>query len=559
MTSNYSITHISSLLYCLQSKTGAFDLYTTLAGITVDANISPIDFCDAEKVGVDDVYIIDLDGSLRPAALSTGSPSTLVSNQVNMLNFVARGRCTTNEARCYSYCDQTCFRSVRFEVDPADTEEYELKVCKRSDPKNCIQIAGYQRVEDATYDISSDHRVFIAHLPAGAYDAVFLGIRGSATWPSFVRVIYEESLCPTSFPDEAINLIEPPPSSGECTLLIRNGSLEKSDAAPTFWTYRLGGIQLVPGAGVGGSNAMAGIDRLATTTLVQYIDTRCLKQQKGRFYELSADIKLESSDGSQFYCDSAKKACPEIGIYTAIDGYQALAVIDPVITELGFQTARVIFAIDERLASATEARFDVKSNVDGKLIYVDNVSMKLVPDESIYCEDVILKSKSARERFWDVTGAGVLSIVQGPLDADPSVPTRQAIRFGGRKDFTDGIYYTGWRPIETACLEPGSSWKIAAQLQLVYRATGAGVSCVLDKECPAIRVIVKDAFGALIFTEKYQSYVPNANGFNLFKSSFTLPSSASWDGTVGNVVLDIRYFPVEYDLIVGAFSMNIMV
>jgi hypothetical protein len=363
----------------LQAKNG-FDLYTTFAGINVEDPFSIIDFCDAKGAGVVDVYYTDLDGSLRPSSIPKRSPSSLLSNNLGMLNFVDSTKCTANKARCYRYCEQTCFGSVRFEIDPANTEDYTLKVCKNGDRTSCIEVPGYQEPPLDSYDLSYDHRFFVAHLPTGEYDAVVLDSHGAETWPEFVSVHYEDALCPTSFSEGDINLIAPPlvPKSSECNQLIRNGDIENSDTSPTFWLHRLGGLQLVPGAGVGRSNALAGIDRTVFTTLVQYIDTRCLKRQKGSLYELSADIKLESANGDPFACDPVKQDCPKIGIFTEADGNRDFAEVGAAITKEGFQTARVVIEIDDLLAKATEARLYIKSNVDGKRMYVDNVSMTYI-------------------------------------------------------------------------------------------------------------------------------------------------------------------------------------
>jgi len=474
-----------------------------------------------------------------------------------MLHFVKPWNCTTNRASCYSYCN-TCFRSVRYEVNPSETENYKLKVCKRHDAERCVLIPGYQRSEDMF--LSSEYRVFIAHLPTGEYSAVFQNGRGAEAWPSFADVRYEDMLCPTAFPDGAVKLNVPPiqPDSKECNELIKNGSLEQSNTEPKFWLHRFGGLQLVPSAGVDGSNALVGVDRAEYTMLVQYIDTRCMDHERGHFYEIIAEIKLTFSNGNTFRCNPDKTLCPEIGIADDA-GYTTVAVVEKDVSDDGFQTAQGFVDIDDRLAAASKAFVYIKSNVNNKLLHVDNVSMKLVPNEYKYCKNVILNSHMdlASIDLWDVDGAGSLSIVKGPINA-ATIPTDTSLRFGERKDYTDALLYTGWREIEYHCFKKGSSWTIVAKLQLVYRLTGLGVSCDVGKNCPAIRVIVKDASGERIFMEKYSDYAVSwkADSFNLIKTSFTLPSSG-WDGSVSKVVLDIRDFAPEHDLLVGNIAMKL--
>jgi hypothetical protein len=144
------------------------------------------------------------------------------------------------------------------------------------------------------------------------------------------------------------------------------------------------------------------------------------------------------------------------------------------------------------------------------------------------------------------------------MDSDSSDPTRQAIRISGRRDFDEGMMYNAWRPIEIACLQPGSIWEIVAQLQLIDRVPGKGVSCEDPKVCPTIRVFVKDDYGNEVFLEKYPTVFSNARSFNIFRTELMLPTPNVWDGKVGNVIIDIRNFPVEYDLLVGAFSMKMI-
>ena len=427
-------------------------------------------------------------------------------------------------------------------------------------PRKCIQIAGYLRNED-----TFGHRAFVAHLPPGEYDAVFLDKRGVETFPNFVETRYEAALCPNAFSDEAIHLVIPDPESGECNQLVRNGNLEKSDTEPKHWLSRFGTVKLVPKAGVGGSNALAGVELAAKTTLGQFIDSRCIKLAKGQFYELSADIKLTLINDDPWRCDSKKKSCPEIGIYTEDpqeERYLTVAVVDPDATEEGFQKAFGYVEVDEKMATATELMVYVRANVDKRVLYVDNVSMKLVANQNKFCSNVILYSDFADEKWldvWEIDGSGLLREFQRPVGAWN--PTDVALRFGDRREFSDAVSYIGWRNVELKCLTPGSSWKVVAQLQLMNKNTGLPVECDLEKDCPAVRVVVKDASGERIFLQKGRYYTKSswtADQFNRFETFFTLPPSEEWDGAIGKIVLDIRDFPVEFDLIVGSFAMKLV-
>jgi hypothetical protein len=150
-----------------------FDHYITMKDIKFDdIGIGKIDFCRADQVNVDDIYLTDLDGSLKPSMVSTvTSPSSLVSLRPNMMQFVEGTKCTNIPDKCYSYCQDTCFRGVLYEVDPSFTMNFFLKLCKASDPTMCIEVPGHRSSPDPF--IARRPRYFAANLPIGQYNAVF--------------------------------------------------------------------------------------------------------------------------------------------------------------------------------------------------------------------------------------------------------------------------------------------------------------------------------------------------------------------------------------------------
>jgi len=538
------------------TRTTQFDAYTSIAGVSVVPYLTdPIDFCDASNATVVNVYISDLDGSL--SLFSTASPSTLISLHPIMQAFVDPAQCKDNKRRCYTYCNNTCFRTARFSIDPANTENHKLKVCKQGDSPSCIEILGYCKNQD-----TFTKRVFLAHLPRGSYDVVLLDRFGSATWPAFVDVHLEVALCPTAFSDDDIHLTVPKPASDDCNQLVRNGRMEKSDVEAKHWLSRFGSLLLAVGKGVDGSNALSGTGFDADTTFVQFIDTRCLKMRKGRFYELSADIKMTFSNDNPWICNPSKMVCPEIGVYTNEHGYFTVAttVLDPEAAGVdGFQRAFGFFLVEEHMVSATDIMLFVRSNVDDRIMYVDNVSMTLVPKEQKFCKNVILHSDMENEdwlKVWEIEGSGLLREIQGPVGANQ---TEAALRFGDRRTFSDALSYTGWRDVETACFTPGSTWKVVGQFQLYSKNTHRPEECNLAKDCPAVRLIIKDASRERIFIDKVREYTKStwtANAFNRFEAKFTLPSDTEWSGEVGKIVLQILDFPVELDLIVGSIAMK---
>jgi hypothetical protein len=110
----------------IDDGTMMFDSFTTMSKINfIDSTkTSPMDYCRTLQHNVTDVYMTDLDGSLKPksfAGVSPILPATVVSLQTNMLQFVDKTKCTDVANACLSYCQDTCFRGIVFEVDPSFT------------------------------------------------------------------------------------------------------------------------------------------------------------------------------------------------------------------------------------------------------------------------------------------------------------------------------------------------------------------------------------------------------------------------------------------------------
>jgi len=184
-----------NLLSSQTLEQGQFELYTSFQGINLQDGAESINFCTAADDGIDTIYLIDQDGSLRPASVPTTGPATLVSNGPQIKKFVESGKCTEVTAGCYSYCHDTCFRSVRYEVEVPGTANYMLKVCRSGDSAECALFAGSLR--DNPNRNANDRRTFIAHLPVGStYNAVFLNNSGNEIELSSAVAEYEESFCP---------------------------------------------------------------------------------------------------------------------------------------------------------------------------------------------------------------------------------------------------------------------------------------------------------------------------------------------------------------------------
>jgi hypothetical protein len=514
-----------------------------------------IDFCRADAAGIRDIYLIDLDGSLRPAgSAATSGTATLISDEPNMLNFVDSSMCTMQD-NCYSYCRGTCFRTVRYQVEPAGS--YQLKVCPRNSNSNCIFLNGRANTNDPTF--AKRPREFVAHLPSGkTYDATIVTTSGVATWPSFVVPYYDNPLCPEALQVADVQLVVPPISNSTCSSLIRNGNFQASNTATTSWLQNDGGIVLVTGRGVGGTNAAAGKERSAATTFFQFIDNRCMDATIGQFYELTASIKLTNSDGSLFTCNPSRQACPDIGINTNSGGFKRVATVSSSVQNGGFQVAHGFVQIDSSIAAASQVAMYVRSQVNGKLMIVDEVSMKL---QVRNCNNLIRASNMETDDWktlWlrsDASGAG------GVYTTTTGFNSNTALRYGSRKTSVEGPLYNAFRNIETQCLQPSTQWRITGQFKLITRSNGQGASCTIGKSesCPSVQLSIRNGNRVRFFSEIFNTYTSsswNANGFNKFQADFTLPGTDAWDGSIRTVEFQIRDFPVAYDLIMDDVTFS---
>jgi hypothetical protein len=172
-------------------KQGLFEFYTAFKNVKNTDGPDKINFCAALADGIKMMYFIDLDGSLKPSQVSTPGPATLLASDGGQLTtFVSPSKCTNVALGCYSYCADTCFRSVRYEVNIVGKVNPMLKVCRRDNRSICTQFFGGKR--------EGETLAFIAHLPVGQlYDAVFVDGSGAEFTAANYQEFMEPSLCPT--------------------------------------------------------------------------------------------------------------------------------------------------------------------------------------------------------------------------------------------------------------------------------------------------------------------------------------------------------------------------
>jgi hypothetical protein len=300
----------------------SFEMFSQYSGATVsDAN--SIDFCRGKSAGARDVYVSDTTGSLLDGVAS--APSTLMVNSPELASFVNPSACTENAARCYTYCSNTCFRTVHYYVPVGQSRDYKLKVCDRKDASDCTVLSGY---------VHSNHpwpRRFAVHVPSGReYDTYFLD-KGVPVYPTNVEIVFQEKLCPTAPDDDDIALLYKargttfPPTPSPTTALAACGNLiANSDFERGFNGYwdAQGAGTLSTTAGYESATAMyyasGNRNRYWVGPSHQWregLDLKCLKQ--GTIWEFSARLKLvDSKTGRGASCDpgssSGGEMCPQV-------------------------------------------------------------------------------------------------------------------------------------------------------------------------------------------------------------------------------------------------------
>lgn len=114
-----------------QVRTGSFDYFSVLVSVAVEDGAVPIDLCRAKDHGVTDVYLTDLTSSLlaTSTARSVSGPSTIITDESSIFTFLPSERCLIISDRCLAYCEDTCLRTVTYNVDPTARDGIRLRVC----------------------------------------------------------------------------------------------------------------------------------------------------------------------------------------------------------------------------------------------------------------------------------------------------------------------------------------------------------------------------------------------------------------------------------------------
>ena len=383
---------------------GHFAYWSTVSGITIEGGAMPnfFDFRAASDNGYSDIYITDLNSSVKPGGSSFGGVSTAISNTQQMTEFINKSGCVEFDERRYMYCENTCFRTATYATDPTETVGLTLKVSAKINPSKSVIVRGiYKEANSSMSTWIRNRLIFSVALPFGSYSATFMNPNGQAVWPSFVETTFAPRQCSDSVSPFNITLERPNPSTIQCRDLIRNGDMETSMLYPNYWLqHESGGVQILSGGGLNKSNALGDLTQLTTEgALGQSLDTRCLI--RGEQYEMRAWVKL-LKDGFPASCDSVD-GCPvaKLRIRTAgnSDGlfFQELTVdvatyfVRPY-SNNGWNMLQGVFTIDKRLASGDSVTFFVERRMVNISMTLDNISIVLIPKQ---CKELVFNGQFA--------------------------------------------------------------------------------------------------------------------------------------------------------------------
>jgi len=320
-----------------------------------------------------DGYVSDVDGSMRPTALSylPPSPGVFVTDFERMVHFVDRTKCLNSPDRCSAYCTNACFRSIHYIFPGQSTQGYQLQVCRAGSTADCTIFPTYFKLNDITR--INHFRYATAHLPQGKYTTRFLNATGHHVPLSHLRVVHPENVCPgnTTWQLGDIVMDEPTLPDDFCNEIIRNGDLEESSTEPVHWQQFRTSIWLARGKGVGGSNALAA--GRSTGELTQPIPIQCSKE--GYTYEVTAKVRVvDHQTGQTVVCDHRIERCPVITIRTQRLLHAGRMGLEQ--DSEGFQTIRGTFTMTGKFERSGN-HFTI-SFANNYRIFVDNVSMRLL-------------------------------------------------------------------------------------------------------------------------------------------------------------------------------------
>lgn len=334
---------------------------------------------------------------MKPVGSSAVGTSSIISNTPAMRAFIdVSASCHDFSILGYLYCRNTCLRTVTFATSPTETDKFVLRVTSKSSPRKSFDFNGSYYMETESINGATPEqrntwikksRYFAPPLPIASYTAQFIDSRtGVPVWPGFVERIDERSACVPDLDVESVELLIPQPTLAQCRDLVRNGDMELSDITYAYWLHHDTGIELLSGAGIGGSKTIADtIHTVSNAYIGQFIDTRCLTT--GRQYMIRAWLKLVNPQTKSIVqCNKSTNTCPtiQLRIRTAKSGYgesfddDSVTVASSFVNTVnGWNLYEGVVTVNAEIDGADSVALVVRRGMLNTKMFLDNVSMTL--------------------------------------------------------------------------------------------------------------------------------------------------------------------------------------
>ena len=499
-----------------------FGAETTIAGdveVSIGSNRRLVAASDAsminacfgeEKLGVDDILMDIEDGASVNGIVG---PGVVISNTPKMINMIQAFSpditCTRYDESCVAICAQTCVRQVEFRVEKESSKDMKMLITNNADNSTAVVDGMIYLGGDQLHRGRS--RYFYAALPAGDFTVAF-GVfdadgNFNVGYPMYIIEKWEDApTCAGHANPGDVTIDEgPDPAEGGdayCSELIRNGDGESGSIEP--WNHNGNGkVELVPGAGVDGSNAIQLKGRSRDWGgLGLYLDQRCVRRNLGKMYEIKADIRLfEKSDGTTpRICNpndsSSSTGCPEILFekyyrkkwakksldkidYTSSASYAPFAEVVRDVDPSGFRTIHGTMTFTDNHLDSESIFLSIRNVNSNANIVIDNLSMKPFgasdPTDASAADD--LTSNGGLEKgnamYWDTFGS------EKPMELVPGAGGAGdlAIKMTGRTS----THHSPMQTLKSGIMKSGERYIAEVKFKMTD-STGNAVACVPQTE-----------------------------------------------------------------------------
>ena len=479
--------------------------------VAAASDASMINACfGQDKLGVDDILMDIEDGASVNGIVG---PGVVISNTPKMINMIQAFSpditCTRYDESCVAICAQTCVRQVEFRVEKESSKDMKMLITNNADNSTTV-VDGMIYLGGDQLHRGRD-RYFYAALPAGDFTVTF-GVfdadgNFNVGYPMYIIEKWEDAPTCAGHANPGDVTIDEGPDPAEgwdayCSELIRNGDGESGSLEP--WNHNGNGkVELVPGAGVDGSNAIQLKSRSSDWGgFGMYLDQRCVRRNLGKMYEIKADIRLfEKSDGTTpRICNpndsSSSTGCPEILFEkyyrkswakesmdridsTSSSSYAPFAEVVRDVDPSGFRTIHGIMTFTDSHLDSESTFLSIRNvNRDANIV-IDNLSMKPFgasdPTDASAADDLTSNGslEEGNAMYWDTFGS------EKPMELVPGAGGAGdlAIKMTGRTS----THHSPMQTLKSGIMKSGERYIAEVKFKMTD-STGNTVACVPQTE-----------------------------------------------------------------------------